>query len=651
MECSRCGDANPDGANFCMSCGETLARLCPSCNTEVPPQARFCMSCGSSLGSTPTPRAAPQAAAGIATAAETQQVASPHPTSFVNGRYVVKRFLGEGGKKKVYLAHDTLLDRDVAFALIKMDGLDDTARARITREAQAMGRLGDHPHIVTVYDIGEENGQPFIVSQFMAGGDVEGLIAKAEGHKLPLERMLQIAREVCLGLEHAHSKAIIHRDLKPGNVWLTADGVAKIGDFGLAVAMDRSRLTQAGMMIGTVSYMPPEQAMGGRPEERSDLYSLGAMLSEMVTGRAPFVGDDTISIISQHVNIPPMAPSWHSPNCPKALDSLIMKLLSKRPEDRLQGAGGVLNLLQNLNTSVSSTMEEERERANPLDKLARGVFIGRAPEIEIGRSLVEDAFSGRVNFLLISGELGIGKTRLAEELGTYASLRGATVLWGTSYRDQGAPPYWPWIQALRGYVRGRDPERLRSELGSAGPEVAKVVSEIRERLPELTEATPGDPAQERFRLFDSIATFLRNAGIAQPLVVVLDNIHFADQATLLLVQFLLQEVGDSRLLIIGTYREVETGRHNPITQILSELGRERRFRRMPLRGLSLEETRRFLEALIGRAPSPTLVERVYETSEGVPLFIEEVVSLLTEEGKLDTPHRRPFRSPRASGMS
>ena len=233
---------------------------------------------------------------------ERQPSAPPVPTSFVKGRYVVKRFLGEGGKKKVYLAHDALLDRDVAFALIKTEGLDHTGRTRITREAQSMGRLGAHPNIVTVFDLGEEGPQPYMVTELMGGGDVEGLIEKAPQHRLPLPRTLEIALQVCHGLEFAHARSIVHRDLKPGNVWLTAAGVAKIGDFGLAVSMDRSRLTQAGMMVGTVSYMPPEQAMGGDVTQRSDLYSLGAMLYEMVTGRPPFVGDDSIAIIGQHLN-------------------------------------------------------------------------------------------------------------------------------------------------------------------------------------------------------------------------------------------------------------------------------------------------------------------------------------------------------------
>ena len=189
---------------------------------------------------------------------EPAQSPSDEPTSFADGRYQVQRLLGEGGKKRVYLAHDGVLDRDVAFALIKTEGLDDVSRTRITREAQAMGRLGSHSHIVTVFDLGDHpstgsgqgQSQPYMVTELMGGGDVEGLIDDATDHRLPLEQAISIAIETCRGLEFAHSRGIVHRDLKPGNVWLTEDGTAKIGDFGLAVATDRSRLTQEGMMVG-----------------------------------------------------------------------------------------------------------------------------------------------------------------------------------------------------------------------------------------------------------------------------------------------------------------------------------------------------------------------------------------------------------------
>ena len=229
-----------------------------------------------------------------------QPSSEPQPVSFAGGRYMVRSFLGEGGKKRVYLAHDELLDRDVAFALIKTEGLDDASRQRISREAQAMGRLGSHPHIMTVFDIGEHEGQTYLVTELMPGGDIEAVIEDAPDHRLSLEQAISIARETCRGLEFAHSRGIVHRDLKPGNVMLTEDGTAKIGDFGLAVATDRSRLTTEGMMVGTVSYMPPEQAMGGEVTPRADLYSLGAMLYEMVCGRPPFLAAcprNTVSVL------------------------------------------------------------------------------------------------------------------------------------------------------------------------------------------------------------------------------------------------------------------------------------------------------------------------------------------------------------------
>ena len=274
MKCPKCQTENPEGAEFCGGCGQALQAelVCPQCGHTNPQGFRFCNKCGQSLAeSTPEPQPA--------------KPPSPEPTSFVGGRYQVKKLLGEGGMKKVYLAHDTQLNRDVAFALIKTENLDKKAKTRFTREAQAMARLSSHERIVTVHDMGEDEGQPYMVMELMSGGKVEALIEEAPEHRLPFEQTVDIAKSVCQGLEYSHSEGIIHRDLKPGNVFLTAEGMARISDFGLAVAVNVSRLTQEGMMVGTAFYMPPEQAMGQDVTPRSDLYSLGAMIYEMVAGR------------------------------------------------------------------------------------------------------------------------------------------------------------------------------------------------------------------------------------------------------------------------------------------------------------------------------------------------------------------------------
>ena len=423
----------------------------------------------------PPPKSAPPS---------TTPATEPHaglPTSFAGGRYQVQKLLGEGGKKRVYLSHDTLLDRDVAFAVIKAEGLDEASRARIVREAQAMGRLGDHPNILQIHDLGDESGQPYLVLPLMPGGDVEDLLESAPDHHLSLDQGIAIASQVCRGLEHAHHRGIIHRDLKPGNVWLASDGTAKIGDFGLAVALDRSRLTQEGMMVGTVSYMPPEQAMGGEVTPQADLYSVGAMLYEMVTGRPPFLGDDPVAIIGQHINTAPVASTWHNPSCPRALEALILRLLAKDPAQRPESAADVVAALEGLDLTadVGAHGGAPEDEANVLDSLSGGVFVGRQREMGELKACLEDALSGRGRMVTLVGEPGIGKTRTSEELATYATLRGAQVLWGRCYEDVGAPPYWPWVQAIRSYVREREPEQIRSEMGSGAADIAEIVSDVR----------------------------------------------------------------------------------------------------------------------------------------------------------------------------
>ena len=593
--------------------------------------------------------AAHRASAASDSSVETAPTASPsasnaamsneQPTSFAGGRYQVKRFLGEGGKKKVYLAHDTLLDREVAFALIKTDGLDETSRSRIQREAQAMGRLGSHPHIVTVFDLGEEQDQPFMVTELMGGGDVEGMIEDATDHRLSLEQAINVANETCRGLDFAHGRGVVHRDLKPGNIWLAADGTAKIGDFGLAVSLDRSRLTAEGMMVGTVSYMPPEQAMGGEVTPRSDLYSLGAMLYEMVTGRPPFLGDDSVAIIGQHINTPPVAPTWHNTGCPRPLEALILRLLAKDPAERPESASDVLAALDAINVEHQDAGARSshggmppQDDAHALDSLAGGVFVGRQREMGELKGCLEDALSGRGRLVTLVGEPGIGKTRTAQELATYAGLRQAQVLWGRCYEGEGVPPYWPWVQAIRSYVQDQESSELQSDMGAGAADIAEIVSDVREKLPDLKPPPALEPEQARFRLFDSITTFLKTASRRRPLVLVLDDLHWADHPSLHLLEFVARELANARVLVIGTYRDVEVSRRHPLSQTLGELTRERLFQRVLLRGLDEEDVGRFVELVSGVAPPQGMIAAVHRQTEGNPLFMTEVVRLLVQEG-------------------
>src|SRR6266581_4188723 len=635
MNCASCGNENREGARFCEACGATLSARCVSCGAELRPSSRFCDSCGTAVGTNANP--APGAVLpGTDAPTHTPAPSAALPQSFTDGRYQVKRFLGEGGRKRVYLAHDSKLDRDVAVAVIKTDGLDEAGLSRVKREAQAMGRLGDHPHIVTVFDIGEDAAQPYIVSQYMGGGDLDGLLSKTPDRRLSVNDAARILRQVVQGLAHAHDRGIIHRDLKPANIWMTEDGTAKLGDFGLAVALDRSRLTMEGMMVGTVAYMPPEQALGRQPDARSDLYSLGCVTYEMVTGRAPFLGDDPVAIISQHINTAPVAPSWHNPEVPRALESLILRCLAKDPNERPESAGAIPEAVRAIVDASSTTAPVAAESdVNPLDRLAGGIFVGREKEMDELRAGLEDSLSGRGRLLMLVGEPGIGKTRTSEEFATYARLRNVQVLWGRCYEGEGAPAYWPWVQIIRSYVHDKEPKELMSEMGPGAADIAQVVSEVKERLPGLPAPPALEPDQARFRLFDSITTFLKNASRGGPLVVVLDDLHWADKPTLLLLQFLAKELRGTRLMVLGTYRDVELRRQHPLAQTLGDLNRENLSHRVLLRGLTENDVRRFVEVTAGTSPPNALVAAVYKETEGNPFFVNEIVRLLVADGRLE----------------
>ncbi len=267
----------------------------------------------------------------------TERVSLP---TVANGRFVAQRLLGEGGYKRVYLARDATLGREVALALIRPELLDDAVRKRIQREAQAMAALGDHPHIVTVHDLGEDAGQVYIVSQYMAGGDLTERLDAAPDRRLPVAEAVRIATELCLALDATHAMGLVHRDVKPGNVWFTADNRAKLGDFGLTLGEAQSRITQEGGVVGTVAYMSPEQARGQMPEARSDLYSLGVVLYEMLSGRLPFSGEPA-AILDQHRRATPSPPCRLNPDMPQDLDTLILQLLAKNPDARPASAAEV----------------------------------------------------------------------------------------------------------------------------------------------------------------------------------------------------------------------------------------------------------------------------------------------------------------------
>jgi non-specific serine/threonine protein kinase len=301
----------------------------------------------------------------------------------------------------VYKAHDSLLDRVVAIKFLNATGMGTAGKARLLQEARAVARL-NHPNIVSVYDAGESDGNPFIVMELVDGNTLRH-------HEVQnLLEALKTTQDICMALDHAHTRGIIHRDLKLENIIVTESQAIKLMDFGLARTSDQAQATEEGTVFGTFAYLAPELIQGGVASPQSDLYALGVIMYELLTGLAPFQG--TISeILSQHMHGVVKPPSEHNPNVPAWVDELVLGLLSKRPEERPVSVREVILALERKSTSVDATFQYQishKTRNNLPAQL--NSFIGREKEIEQLRSMINNN-----RLLTLTGVGGTGKTRLS----------------------------------------------------------------------------------------------------------------------------------------------------------------------------------------------------------------------------------------------
>jgi DNA-binding CsgD family transcriptional regulator len=273
-------------------------------------------------------------------------------------------------------------------------------------------------------------------------------------------------------------------------------------------------------------------------------------------------------------------------------------------------------------------------------------LIGRDAEVDALRGALDLALAGMRQVVLLAGEPGIGKTRTAMQLADLAGERGALVLWGQCYAWEGAPAYWPWTQVLRGWLHDADDAAIDAALKPHAAALTQILSDLTERYPDITAPPPLDPEAKRFHLLAAIAAVLRAAAERRALVIVLDDVHWADTPSFELLLFLAQEIRDARLLFVATYRDAELSRPHPGAAVLADLDRLPHCRRLLLRGLPRAQVARLMALITGRAQSPALVEAVFAETDGNPFFVTEVVRVLDEEGQLDHGGNPAFRGAR-----
>ncbi len=554
------------------------------------------------------------------------------PGVVLRERYRLDSEIGRGGMGIVYRATDLQLMREVAVKVLPETTSSSDARQRLLREARAAAAL-NHPHIISVHDVGEAQGMPFLVMELVHGPSL------AQARPKEFSRIVEIASQICTALEHAHTNSIVHRDLKPENILMStasSSGMVKLADLGLALPSYAARISRVGLIVGTAAYMAPEQALGQTVDGRTDLYALGVLLYELTTGQVPFKGIDPLAVVSQHVHASVVPPRVLRPDMPRALEAVILRLLAKEPNQRFATATETLSALRaSLLEPDGGTSGETADAVAILDALSRGRLVGRAVELAEVRELWRRAREGRGHAVLLSGEPGAGKTRLAREVTVQAALDGAVVLTGGCYEYEATTPYLPFVEAFRRWVREeKDDAALCAVLGDSARQIAKLAPEIENRLGPCEDCPALPPHEERLLFFDAVAGVFARLAQKNGLLFYADDLHWADRGTLWLLGHLLRQLRDERVLIVGAYRETELDRAHPLAKSLVDWNRERLVTRIALRRFDQQETSEQLGALLGENVSGDFANAVHRETEGNPFFVEEVLKALIDKGSV-----------------
>ena len=537
-------------------------------------------------------------------------------------RYQIERELGRGGMGVVYLARDEVLDRPLAIKVVSESNLDAKGRARLLREARLAGQL-NHPNIVAIHDAGETGSTAYIAMEYIQGQSLY------EQPPRELREIVPIAVQLCAALAHAHGQGIVHRDLKPENILLTADGTVKLTDFGLATSL-AYRITSDGVIAGTVYYLAPEVLQRQPIDGRADLYALGVLLYEWCTGHVPFDASEPLAIITQHLFTPAVPPRAKAPHLPPALDELILRLLAKSPADRPATANEVLEILRAPDLLRAAGQAEPEVPA--LERIGRGRLAGRESELQQARNLWGKAVGGKSQTLVLSGESGVGKTRLVRELIAQAEVGGARVLLG--FNDpQAGQPFAAFKQILRAALEGRT-GLLASLPQFVTADLLSLVPEYQRDFPDLEVRPPVGAPHEQHRLFESVAVLFATLAEEQPMLVVIEDAHWADSGTLQLVRHLVQQIRERPVLFVLTYRPGDAPADLTLQAMLLGFHRDQLAQQIELSRLNREQSEAMLEGILGQELAPELVEELYRVTEGNPFFIEEVCKGLVEKGRL-----------------
>ncbi|MHC5005424.1 MAG: serine/threonine-protein kinase, partial [Planctomycetota bacterium] len=611
--------------------------------------------------------------------------------------YRIEEKLGQGGMGVVYKAEDVRLKRPVALKFLPPHLVADLrAKERFLREAQAASAL-DHPNVGVVFDMDEtDDGESFIAMAYYGG---ETVADKLEQGPLSVDDAVDFALQAARGLSRAHARGIVHRDVKPANLMVTDEGVLKILDFGLAKLAGAAHITGTGRALGTVAYMAPEQAAQDEATVQSDIWALGVVLYEMLSGRLPFRGGSPVAVLYHVLHEEPDPIRELRRETPAGLERVVARALAKDPSRRYQDLAEMVADLETVvsgSRGVGARIEPEPalgERSAAFERTSFSfpplhphvtddtefqVFVGRESELEQLDAWFQEALDGRGRVGFISGEAGCGKTVLAREFGRRATELDdrVTVATGRCNAHTGVgDPYHPFREILglltgdveaqwsAGSLRADQATRLWSLVPSTvtalvegGPELlgtivpgAPLIARAQghpglqvgllEDLRQLVDKSAAASSARQFDLFEQYVRVLRALAKERLLVLIVDDLQWADSGSVSLFFHLARELTGSRVLMLGLFRpsEVAVGRggeRHPFEPVLNEI--KASFRDPEIR-FGPTGDRQFVEALIDSEPNrlgPPFRASLFEQTRGHALFTVELLRGLEDQGLL-----------------
>jgi tetratricopeptide (TPR) repeat protein len=545
------------------------------------------------------------------------------------GRYEIISLLSAGGMGELYHARDPELGRDLVVKLLPRRGVfHPDAVERFVREARAASAL-NHPNIVTVYEIGESPSGHFIAMELIEGRTLREI--RAESPSIPT--IAKIGAQAARALAVAHSAGIIHRDIKPENVMVRDDGYVKVLDFGIAQLTstsddsDVSRITQPGVVVGTMRYMSPEQAQGNPVTPASDMFSLGIVLYELAAGRHPFDASSDMAVLSAIILRDAVPPSRINSRVPAVFDALVMRMLSKNPAERPAAieVDEILDSIVALQTASRHTSTAVATQSG---------VIGRETELEALAEGFDAAKAGRASLVCVSGEPGIGKTTLIEAFlrGLSGSQAHSVALGRCSERLAGAEAYLPLLDAIDDLLHDDRGQASAAMFQKLAPTWAQMLSGITTSDASIDPS----PAQSQERMKRELAAFLERICASQPLVLLIEDIHWADISTVDVLGYVLTRLRDSRLLAVATYRpsELQLSSH-PFLALKLDLQTRGAAREIPLAFLTEESVGRFIGDRFPNNRFPEgFTHLVHSRTEGSPLFVEDLLRYLRSRGDI-----------------